>query len=160
MVQEIIFVSGRLCAGKNTYCSTFLPSISEHIIVSDIVRSIVNNNDRYSLQNTADLDVVIASHIVAKAISSSKPFILIDGCRQLSIYRAVPNMIKKHYNGQCEFDLVWLQSPFEVRKRRFLYRAAQKDKGIVFEEAEKRDDKLGLKEFELHALECGCVINN
>ena len=160
MVQEVIFVSGRLCAGKDTYCSQFNPSITEHIVVSDIVRSIVKANNRYSLQDTAHLDVIIVSRIAAKVINTSKPFVLIDGCRQLSIYKALPNMIKRYYNGQYEFDLVWLNVSFDIRKERFIHRRAQKDMNISFEQAERRDDKLGLKEFENYALVHGQIIDN
>ena len=65
----------------------------------------------------------------------------------------------KDSNGFTELDLVWLEVPDNIRKYRFYDRAISKD-DITFEEADARDEKLGLKELAESLKDSYIKINN
>ena len=56
---EVILVFGRICSGKSTFQSQ-----SYRIIVSNIVRGLMQTDDRAALQNSLDLDERIAEEVV------------------------------------------------------------------------------------------------
>jgi hypothetical protein len=55
--------------------------------------------------------------------------------------------------------MIWLEVPDEIRKYRFHDRAISKD-DITFEEADARDEKLGLKELAESLKKTYTIINN
>ena len=55
--------------------------------------------------------------------------------------------------------MVWLEVPDDVRRYRFYDRAISKD-DITFEEADERDDKLGLGELQNKLKDWYIKINN
>ena len=80
--------------------------------------------------------------------------VVIDGIRQYSI---VLELAAEY--GFTELDLVWLEVPDNIRKYRFYDRAISKD-DITFEEADARDEKLGLKELQDKLKDTYIKINN
>jgi len=137
--KKVILVFGRICSGK----STFMSSSSYCIVVSNIVKDLVNSNDRSVLQNTLDLDERIAEEIVGcldaltvaikhNLIESKN--IIVDGIRQPSIV----NYILEWYSDS---DLVWIEAPAEVREARYKKRGSSKDT-TTFEEADNKPIEL------------------
>lgn len=121
---EVILVFGRICSGKSTFQSQ-----SYRIIVSNIVRGLMQTNDRSVLQNSLDLDERIAVEIVSciaaletavmHELIADKP-IIVDGIRQSSIV----DYVLQWYPG-C--DMVWLDVPEKKRKERYESRKDSKD---------------------------------
>ena len=135
---EVILVFGRICSGKSTFQSQ-----QYRIIVSNIVRDIINSSDRSALQNTMHLDERIAEEVVSclDALTTAIkykliPFgnIIVDGIRQSSIV----NYVLQWYP---DAELVWLEVPEHKRKERYKLRNADKDTES-FEEADNKPIEL------------------
>ena len=122
--SQIILVFGRICSGKSTFQSQ-----AYRVVVSNIVRKLINSNDRSQLQNTQHLDQQIAHKIVSRIESYEmliskgilkKHNIVIDGIRQPSI---VHHILERYPQA----ILVWLEVPTDTRKERYERRADVKD---------------------------------
>jgi len=116
---RVTLVFGRICSGKGSYMKD-----SYRIVVSDIVRSLVNTADRDVLQTTMHLDNRIAQslidHIVQTFDQEYTDHIIVDGIRQVTI---VDRVLDAFPNA----EMVWLEAPVEERKRRYEARGAIKD---------------------------------
>ena len=88
------------------------------VVVSDIVRGIINTANRDALQNTMHLDNRIAESIIEAA--SIHDTIIIDGIRQVTI-------VDRVLAAFPDAELVWLEVPVEERKRRYEHRKDAKD---------------------------------
>ncbi len=97
---------------------------SYRIVVSDIVRSLVNTADRDVLQTTMHLDNRIAQslidHIVQTFDQEYADHIIVDGIRQVTI-------VDRVLDAFPDAEMVWLEVPVEERKRRYEARGAAKD---------------------------------
>ena len=115
--MKITYLCGRICSGKSTY----RPEV-RRLMVSDIVRNVVNSNDRERLQNSMHLENDIL-HGLAMCIDYDMEMgvqeLIIDGIRQPSILERLSAV----YPG----EIVWLEVPLEERKRRYEARGAEKD---------------------------------
>jgi hypothetical protein len=114
--HKIILLCGRICSGKGSY----LPDASR-IIVSNIVRAIVNSSSRDALQNSLHLDEQIAKKILeGPKLMEHAEEIIIDGIRQVSI-------VNKILDVYPDAEMIWLEVPTEERKRRYESRKDIKD---------------------------------
>ena len=119
---KVTLLFGRICSGKGSY----LKEADKRIIVSDVVKSIVNSSNRDALQNSLHFDILIAERILSQIYeyrlqcSNQEPHIVIDGIRQVSIV----NTIRVYFP---EAEIVWLEVPTEERKRRYEARKDVKD---------------------------------
>lgn len=115
--MKLTLLFGRICSGKSS-----LYKDSYRIVVSDLVRGIINSTSREELQNTMHLDYKIAESIVMVVdyAIDKYPHVVVDGIRQATIV----NRVLEHYP---DAELVWLEVPVEERKRRYEARAAEKD---------------------------------
>ena len=114
--MKLTLLFGRICSGKSS-----LYKDSYRIVVSDLVRGIINSTSREELQNTMHLDSKIAESIVMVIDNATEhPHIVVDGIRQA----AIVNKVLQHYP---DAELVWLEVPIEERKRRYEARGAEKD---------------------------------
>ncbi len=115
--MKITYLCGRICSGKSTYRPE-----ARRLMVSDIVRNVVNSNDRERLQNSMHLENDIL-HGLAMCIDYDIEMgveeLIIDGIRQPSILERLSAV----YPG----EVVWLEVPLEERKRRYEARGAEKD---------------------------------
>lgn len=142
--MKIVFLFGEICSGKSTY--DFGES-SMRITVSNIVKKLMQSEDREVLQNSKHLDTTIADGIIQEIdnifgfVYPSPQTIIIDGIRQYSIVQQVEQWLPD--NAEVEYK--WLEVDSVERKRRFEARKDPKDT-LTFEEAEKRDNALGLSE--------------
>ena len=142
--MKIVFLFGEICSGKSTF--DFGES-SMRITVSNIVKKLMQSEDREVLQKSKHLDNVIADEIVEEIdnifgfVYPHPPTIIIDGIRQYSIVKQVEQWLPN--NAEVEYK--WLEVDSVERKRRFEARKDPKDT-LTFEEAEKRDNALGLSE--------------
>lgn len=111
-------VFGRICSGKSEY------RIKDKVgrtYVSNIVRGLVESEDRDKLQNSMHLDDRIADKILEGfEIMEYSPEIIVDGIRQVSI---VNRILEVYPNA----ELIWLEVPTEERKRRYESRKHVKD---------------------------------
>lgn len=149
--MKVVFLFGEICSGKSTY------DFGNHTVkltVSNMVKRLMQSEDREVLQNSKHLDNQIADMIVEdiwhyqtfvfEDIHSTPEYFVIDGIRQYSILNQIEQWIPtKLPNIQTEY--LWLEVDREERKRRFEARKDPKD-NLSFEEAEKRDNLLGLSE--------------
>ena len=115
---KVTLVFGRICSGKGSY-------IKDHpyrVIVSDIVKGIINTASRDALQNTLHLDNRIAEALlrITVALSKREDHVLVDGIRQVTI---VDRMLQFFPDA----EMVWLEVPVEERKRRYENRKDAKD---------------------------------
>ena len=151
--KRIVLLFGKICSGKSTYADALCyVTKAKRITVSDIVKRVSGKVSRSELQNTAHMDKEIALELIQEIKKYDK--VVIDGIRQYSI---VIGLAAEY--GLENLDLVWLEVPDEVRRHRFYDRAISKD-DITFEEADLRDEKLGLKELQDKLKDSYIIINN
>lgn len=142
--MKIVLLFGEICSGKSTYD---FGEQSMRITVSNIVKRLMQSEDREVLQKTKHLDSIIADEIIEEIgnifgyVDPLPHTIIIDGIRQYSIVEQV----QQHLPDNAQVEYKWLQVDREERKRRFEARKDPKDT-LTFEEAEKRDNELGLSE--------------
>jgi len=125
--MKVVYLCGRICSGKSSY----RPEV-KRIKVSNVVRSIINTNDRKKLQNTMHLDQQIIDGLIihiSQHIKMGVKELIIDGIRQPSILKSLLEV----FPGK----VVWLQVPIKERKRRYEHRKAEKDT----ESFDKADNK-------------------
>ncbi len=137
--REIILVSGNLCSGKGHYCQTKYPDF-KHIVVSNIVKSLINSSERSKLANTKYLDMMIIRILIEQINAFNK--VIVDGIRQQSIIHA----LELHYGQQIK-KVIWLDVPEDVRRQRFDKRGNVKD-DIAFDQAMQMDRGLGIDDVE------------
>jgi cytidylate kinase len=155
MIQtnKIVLIFGKICSGKSTYADALCyVTKAKRITVSDIVKRVSGKASRSELQKTAHMDKEICVELVAEINKYDK--VVIDGIRQYSIVLELAAEF-----GQDALDLIWLEVADDVRRYRFHDRAISKD-DITFEEADTRDEKLGLKELQDKLKDSYIVINN
>ena len=151
--KKIVLLFGKICSGKSTYADALCyVTKAKRITVSDIVKRVSGKVSRSELQQTQDLDKEIARELIVEINKYDK--VVIDGIRQYSI---VVELAAEF--GMDNLDLVWLEVPDEIRKYRFSDRSVAKD-DITFEEADIRDEKLGLKELAESLKDLYIKINN
>jgi predicted kinase len=151
--ERIVLLFGKICSGKSTYADALCyVTKAKRITVSDIVKRVSGKVSRSELQGTAHMDKEIALELIAEIKKYDK--VVIDGIRQLSI---VVELAAEF--GREELGLVWLEVSDEIRKYRFRDRSVAKD-DITFEEADIRDEKLGLKELAESLKDSYIIINN
>ena len=141
---KVLFLFGEICSGKSTFD---VGQESVRITVSNIVKRLMQSEDREVLQKSKHLDNIIADEIIEEVdnifgyVYPSPQTIIIDGIRQYSIVEQVQQWLPDN----VEVEYKWLEVDREERKRRFEARKDPKDT-LTFEEAEKRDNELGLSE--------------
>lgn len=151
--NKIVLLFGKICSGKSTYAHALsYITKAKRITVSDIVKRVSGKATRSDLQNTAHMDQDICHELCQEINKYDK--VVIDGIRQ---YTIVLGLAAEY--GLENLDLVWLEVPDDVRKYRFHDRAISKD-DITFEEADARDEKLGLKELQEKLKDSYIIINN
>lgn len=151
--KKVVLLFGKICSGKSTYADALcFVTKAKRITVSDIVKRISGKATRSELQDTAHMDQLITHELAAECKQYDK--VIVDGIRQVSIVEGMIN-----YFGANDIDMVWLEVPDEVRRHRFYSRSVSKD-DITFEEADKRDEKLGLLELQNTLKSSYIVINN
>lgn len=140
--RKIKLVCGRLCSGKDFIINRHYKRY-DVISVSDIVKSIVESNDRAILQDTKHLD----SEIIEQLKVLYSPRLVINGIRQMSI---ISGMLGS--NPAETVEVVWVCCPEDVRRDRYYDREDVKDSQLTFEEADESDSKLGLLQIESYIL--------
>ena len=151
--NKIVLLFGKICSGKSTYADALCYiTKAKRITVSDIVKRVSGKVSRSELQGTAHMDVEIIKELCAEINKYDK--VVIDGIRQYSIVLG----LSTEY-GLSNIDMIWLEVPDEIRKYRFHDRAISKD-DITFEEADARDERLGLKELAESLKKTYTIINN
>ena len=151
--EKVVLLFGKICSGKSTYADALCYiTKAKRITVSDIVKRVSGKISRSELQNTAHMDVEIIKELCAEINKYDK--VVIDGIRQYSIVLG----LSTEY-GLSNIDMIWLEVPDEIRKYRFHDRAISKD-DITFEEADARDERLGLKELAESLKKTYIIINN
>ena len=144
--MKVVFLFGEICSGKSTLD---FGTQSSRITVSNIVKRLMQSEDREVLQNSKHLDNIIADEIIEEIeniYSYAYPFshtVIIDGIRQYSIVEQVQQWLTNSTKIKLEYK--WLEVDSVERKRRFEARKDPKDT-LTFEEAEKRDNVLGLSD--------------
>lgn len=142
--MKIVFLFGEICSGKSTYD---FGEQSMRITVSNIVKRLMQSEDREVLQKSKHLDNIIADEIIEEIhnifgyVDPLPQTIIIDGIRQYSIVE----LVQQYLPDNVEVEYKWLEVDSAERKRRFEARKDPKDT-LTFEEAEKRDNELGLSE--------------
>ncbi len=149
--MKVLFLFGEICSGKSTY---EFPTNTVKLTVSNIVKRLMQSDDREILQNSKHLDTKIADMIaediwhyqnfVFEDSHTTPDYFVVDGIRQHSILAQIEQWIATT-NPNIQVEYKWLEVDREERKRRFEARKDPKDT-LTFEEAEKRDNMLGLSE--------------
>lgn len=151
--NQIVLLFGKICSGKSTYADALCyVTKAKRITVSDIVKRVSGKVSRSELQNTAHMDLSICEELASEIKKYDK--VVVDGIRQYSIVVGLAAEF-----GLENLDLIWLEVPDEIRRYRFTDRAVAKD-DISFEEADARDEKLGLLELQDKLKDSYIVINN
>lgn len=144
--MRVLFLFGEICSGKSTFDAG---QGSIRITVSNIVKRLMQSEDREILQKSKHLDTIIADEIIEEisniyAYFAPLPqYLIVDGIRQYSIVEQVQKWVTA--NTKIPVEYKWLEVDSAERKRRFEARKDPKDT-LTFEEAEKRDNELGLSQ--------------
>ena len=147
--MKVLFLFGEICSGKSTYD----PGAEYHrYTVSSAVKRIMQTEDRALLQDSKHLTEHIATTICEDIFhyqnfvfvdeQSTPQYFVIDGIRQHEILTIIEQYLQRTYPS-LTLEYKWLEVDREERKRRFEARKDVKDT-LSFEEAEKRDNELGL----------------
>jgi hypothetical protein len=122
--SNVSLLFGRICSGKSSFQSQ-----AYRIVVSNIVRDLMESEDRVVLQDTMHLDNAISdkiidcldalTHLIEKGILIDKN-VIVDGIRQSTIV----NRVLENYP---DADMIWLEVPDERRKKRYELRNDGKD---------------------------------
>jgi hypothetical protein len=115
--NKITLLFGRICSGK----STMYPD-AKRIVVSNIVKGILETTDRDKLQDSMHLDLEIARSICMNLYHYAEqyPHVVVDGIRQSTIV----DFILAEFP---DVEMIWLEVPVEERKRRYESRKDKKD---------------------------------
>ncbi len=138
--HEIILVCGNLCSGKGHFCQAKYPDFYR-IEISSVVKSLSKATDRLDLSQTAYLDIKIIERLIELISAHNK--VIVDGIRQPSILQA----LERHYGDQIK-DVIWLDVPEDIRRKRYEERASDKDKRQTFDQAMQGDIGLGIDKLE------------
>lgn len=133
---KLIFICGEICSGKTTEMLNRSSADFIHIEVSNLVKALLQEQERDKLQGHPELSTAIIAEISENVAKYNK--IIVTGVRQKEILEAFPNA-----------ELVWLNVDEETRFQRYLKRGdIAKDKLTLegFQLAQKRDNELGLQE--------------
>ena len=151
--RRVTLLFGKICSGKSTFAKTAVEATGgTHITVSDIVKKVSGKVTRSELQTTAHMDVLISEELINEI--AKHDYVFVDGIRQKSI---VHNVCKRF--GVDNVMMIWLNVPDEMRRLRFENRRVKKD-DITFEEADYRDNKLGLEELQKSLEKSYIKLNN
>jgi len=147
--MKVLFLFGEICSGKSTYEPE---GKSARITVSNVVKKLMQSEDREVLQKSRHMDTMIANEIandlwhydtfVFESKDTTPDYLIIDGIRQGTILTVLESYIQRSH-PYWGIEYKWLDVDREERKRRFDARKDPKDT-ISFDEAEKRDNELGL----------------
>ena len=147
--MKIVFLFGEICSGKSTYEPE---GKSVRLTVSNVVKKLMQSEDREVLQKTKHMDTMIANEIandlwhydtfIFESKDTTPDYLIIDGIRQGTILTVLESYIQRSH-PYWGIEYKWLEVDKEERKRRFEARKDPKDT-LTFEEAEKRDNELGL----------------
>lgn len=147
--MKVLFLFGRICSGKSTYEPE---GKSIRITVSNVVKKLMQSEDREVLQKSKHMDTTIANEIandlwhydtfIFESKETTPDYIIIDGIRQGTILTVLESYIQRSH-PYWTIEYKWLDVDRDERKRRFEARKDPKDT-LTFDEAEKRDDELGL----------------
>lgn len=115
--NKITLLFGRICSGK----STMYPD-AKRVVVSNIVKDILETTDRDKLQDSLHLDLQIARAICVNLYHYAEqyPHVVVDGIRQSTIV----NFLLAEFP---DLEMIWLEVPIEERKRRYESRKDIKD---------------------------------
>jgi len=149
--MKIVFLFGEICSGKSTYQ---FPTHTVKLTVSNIVKRLMQSDDREVLQNSKHLDSKIADMIIDDLwhyqsfvfddVHTTPEYFVIDGIRQYTVLQPIERWLTEQFKN-VELEYKWLEVDSVERKRRFEARKDPKDT-LTFEEAEKRDNELGLSQ--------------
>jgi hypothetical protein len=147
--MKVLFLFGEICSGKSTYEPQ---GKCIRLTVSNTVKKLMQSQDREILQKSKHLDTVIAEEIandiwhydtfIFDSDETTPDYIIVDGIRQLTILTQLQSFLQRVY-PRWTIEYKWLEVDREERKRRFEARKDPKDT-LTFEQAEKRDNELGL----------------
>ena len=147
--MKVLFLFGEICSGKSTYAPE---GKSIRITVSNVVKKLMQSEDREVLQKSRHMDTMIANEIandlwhydtfIFESKDTTPDYIIIDGIRQGTILTILESYIERSH-PYWTIEHKWLDVDRDERKRRFEARKDPKDT-LTFEQAEKRDNQLGL----------------
>lgn len=147
--MKVLFLFGEICSGKSTYEPQ---GKSIRLTVSSVVKRLMQSEDREVLQKSRHMDTMIANEIandlwhydtfIFESKETTPDYIIIDGIRQGTILTVLESYIERSH-PYWKIEYKWLDVDREERRRRFEARKDPKDT-LSFDEAEKRDNELGL----------------
>lgn len=143
----VVLICGPMCSGKSTLSKALAAKLNyAHIPVSKIVASIINSNDRQSLQDTTDLTDDICEMLDNQITDAIDQYggVLVDGIRQPDILEYLIVLF-----GIERITMIWIDPGLEERRTRWNIRAATKDAGSSFEQIDQRDFDMGLGKIKL-----------
>lgn len=147
-LPEIEFVVGEAFSGKTTYVNEVRKKNDGVIEVGDIVRKLTYSEMRTFDSNLSDLlSENICSMILFEWNLKSIDKIYIVGCRQQSLFDKIIDTLKQN-SSKFKFIVTLLSVKEDIRRKRFeKSKENMKNANLSFEDIEKGDTKIGLKDF-------------
>lgn len=150
-LPKIEFIVGEAFSGKTTYINEVKQKNDGVIEVGDIVRKLTYSEIRTFDSNLSDLICErICNMILFEWNLKSIDKIYIVGCRQQSLFDKIIDTLKQNC-VEVDFTVTVLSVKEETRRKRFEKVSKEiKNATYSFEDIEKGDAEIGLKDFIIH----------
>lgn len=142
----ITFVVGGCCSGKTYFVEKLLPDASV-IEVGEIVRNLAKKQERVFDETLDQYIIKEIRLLINHFVSIGCKRIIIVGCRQTSIFKAITDNLDKG-----KYQVTLLSVPYLIRQDRFENRSplTEKDRGKLFREIVDGEKSIGLDDFILY----------
>nr|DAJ68403.1 MAG TPA: antibiotic resistance protein [Caudoviricetes sp.] len=150
-LPKIEFIVGEAFSGKTTYVNGIKQKNDGIVEVGDIVRKLTYSEMRTFDSNLSDLLCErICNMILLEWNLKSIDKIYIVGCRQQSLFDKIIDTLKRNCI-KVDFTVTVLSVKEETRRKRFEKVSKEiKNTNYSFEDIEKGDAEIGLKDFIIH----------
>lgn len=149
-MKRLILIVGEICSGKDTIIKDYEGVDYLQIDLGELVREKFKTKERIF---NNQLEAYFLDCIKNILNSTDHRIYIITGARQVSLIKKIAVL----FNSVMYRYLV---APRYILKQRYINRAATKDLKIIFEDAIKGDESLGMKELQHYLLtevECDFV---
>ena len=153
MLRRVIFISGEICSGKDTMIeNSYSQAPYKQIDLGQLVREKFKTADRIFDNN---LEPYFVEQVKARMEKFPDATFVITGLRQ-------PSLAVKLAELFDDVEHIYLVVPRSILEWRYYSRGSVKDAKILFEDAIKGDQSLGMRELQNYLLtevECDFIRN-
>lgn len=148
--NQVVFVAGLTACGKGTFVNNHLSDFTK-FSVSDYVKQALEIQDKPTetteqLNDSKDVDELAAKLLwdnMVPLIRQNDYSIVIEGPRQKSIIDSITSNLNTF---GIQWQLIWLDVPYEERLRRFKKRNRKRDEDSTLQSLDEKNFALGIED--------------